>query len=87
MTTLSFYREQAAREQSRADEATLVNARERSQRAADAWSALAERVARAQAARDERTPPPASEINENPDRGRAAPKELWSDVGVKGWPA
>lgn len=50
MTTLTFYREQAAEQQEAADSATLENVRERCQRAADAWSALAtrtERVARA----------------------------------------
>lgn len=39
-----FYREQAAREQNVANNDFLANVRERSQRAADAWSKLADRL-------------------------------------------
>jgi hypothetical protein len=51
MTTLAFYRAQAAREQTQADDATLDNARHRNQRAADAWTVLAERAQRAEEGR------------------------------------
>ena len=40
----SFYREQARREQGAADGADLANVRDRCQRAADAWSRLADRL-------------------------------------------
>ena len=39
-----FYRDQAAREQSAADNAVLENVRDRCQRAANAWAVLAERL-------------------------------------------
>ena len=41
MSSLLFYREQAAQQQAAADAATLENVRERCQRASDAWLALA----------------------------------------------
>lgn len=47
MSTLPFYREQASRQQIEADAATLSNVRERCQRAADAWTVLADRLQRA----------------------------------------
>ncbi|CAA9487618.1 MAG: hypothetical protein AVDCRST_MAG39-550 [uncultured Sphingomonadaceae bacterium] len=55
MSNKLFYREQAARQQADADAATLDNVRDRCQRAADAWTLLAERIERAdslRAARD-----------------------------------
>ena len=59
MSPLIFYREQAAQQQIAADAATLQNVRERCQRAAEAWAALADRSERAdntriQAASDKR---------------------------------
>lgn len=53
MSPLPFYREQAERQQSAADEATLENVRARCQRAADAWTALADRSERAERAREQ----------------------------------
>ena len=47
MSILPFYREQASRQQSEADAATLANVRDRCQRAADAWTVLADRLQRA----------------------------------------
>ena len=47
MTPLTFYRQQAAEQQSAADAATLDNVRDRCRRAASAWSALAVRSERA----------------------------------------
>lgn len=44
MTPLQFYREQAAQQQAAADAATLQNVRERCQRAASAWAALAAKI-------------------------------------------
>lgn len=41
MTPLRFYREQAALQRAAAEAATLQNVRERCQRAADSWTALA----------------------------------------------
>lgn len=72
MSSLSFYQDQAALQQQAADTATLQNVRERCQRAADAWSVLAERTERADNARaliasDKLL----SAVNENPDRGLA----------------
>ena len=51
MSPLIFYREQAAQQQIAADAATLQNVRERCQRAADAWTALADRSERADTTR------------------------------------
>jgi len=48
MTPLQFYREQAAQQKAAADAATLQNVRERCQRAADSWTALAARSERAE---------------------------------------
>lgn len=97
MTTLTFYREQAAREQSLADGATLVNVRERCQSAANAWTGLAERLVRTHALRDAQIARHQPEPNENPDRGSAdrdqaaghpaaypGLKDLWSDAGTTG---
>ena len=47
MSNKLFYREQAARQQADADTASLDNVRDRCQRAADAWTLLAERIERA----------------------------------------
>ncbi|MFW2852119.1 hypothetical protein ACM61V_09335 [Sphingomonas sp. TX0543] len=51
MSTLFFYREQAAQQQAAADAATLDNVRERCQRASNAWAALAARSERAENSR------------------------------------
>jgi hypothetical protein len=51
MTTTVFYREQAEQQQRAADDAALENVRERCQRASNAWSALANRSERNDAAR------------------------------------
>ncbi len=72
-----FYRAQASNQQVEANAATLDNVRARNQRAADAWSALADRQDRAEAAHQARgaSRAPAgllSEASENPDRGHAA---------------
>ena len=52
MNPALFYRAQAAEQQSAADAAELENVRERCQRASDAWSALARRSERNEAARE-----------------------------------
>ena len=51
MSPLHFYQEQAAQQKAAADAATLQNVRERCERAADAWSALAARTERSETAR------------------------------------
>ena len=56
-----FYRDQAARQQGEADAATLENVRERCQRAADAWTELADRIERNDARRASRDPAPVVE--------------------------
>lgn len=55
MSNLAFYREQASLRQVDADAATLDNVRVRNQRAADAWTALADRLVYSDALRAERT--------------------------------
>ena len=62
MSSLLFYREQAAQQQAAADAATLKNVRERCQRAADAWAILAAKSelaenGRRQTALDKLNPP------------------------------
>jgi hypothetical protein len=52
VSTLTFYREQAARCRSDADAATLENVRHRNAEAALAWEAMAERLLRTNAHRD-----------------------------------
>ncbi|USI74930.1 hypothetical protein [Sphingomonas morindae] len=52
-----FCRTQADREQREADMATLANVREKHQRAADRWTALADRAAGRAASRDARAAP------------------------------
>ena len=54
MSMLTFYREQAAEQQAIADAASLDNVRQRSQRSADAWCALAERIERSDTMRADR---------------------------------
>jgi hypothetical protein len=49
-----FYRQRATAEQANADAALLDNVRERCQRAADSWSAMAIRAERTQTLRDTR---------------------------------
>jgi len=74
MSSLPFYRDQAAQQQHAADTATLQNVRERCQRAADAWSVLAERTERADNARVQiASDKLLTAMNENPDRGLATP--------------
>ena len=76
MTPLTFYRQQAAKERDAADTAVLENVRDRSRRAAEAWTKLASQIEYADELRAERhAPVPTgghlSEPSENPDRGRA----------------
>lgn len=71
--SLQLYRDEAVRQRSAAEASTLQNVRERCERAAQAWDALAVRSERADAARSKA----ASEklllnSSENPDRGLAA---------------
>jgi hypothetical protein len=78
MTDVKFYRRQAEDQQSKADGASLANVRHRSQSAADAWTALADREQKNVAARARRAAaatesPGAPEPSENPDRGTATP--------------
>lgn len=60
-TISSFYREQAARQQGDADASALANVRARNQRAADAWTSLAERGDRLDSLRAARDLPGLSE--------------------------
>ena len=72
MSPLTFYRQQASEQSLAADTATLANVRERCQRAMSAWTALAERIQRADDARALANPAErVAEPNENPDRGFA----------------
>ena len=48
MKPLQFYQEQAAQQKAAADAATLQNVRERCQRAADSWAALASKSEQAE---------------------------------------
>lgn len=72
--SLPLYRNEAARQRLAAEASTLQNVRERCERAAQAWDALAVRSERADGAR---TKAAANELlgdpSENPDRGLAAP--------------
>ena len=68
-----FYRHQADQQQVAADNATLENVRDRSQRASNAWAALAARSERAESARAKSAAEKLLDsISENPDRGVAA---------------
>lgn len=72
MSPLSLYHEQARQQQAAADAATLENVRERCQRAADAWSALAARCERSESRRAQIAEDKLLfGISENPDRGLA----------------
>lgn len=51
MSPTNFYRTQADQQQQAADDAVLDNVRDRCQRAADAWAALAKRSERNETAR------------------------------------
>ncbi|MGR6331466.1 hypothetical protein ACU5AX_20585 [Sphingomonas sp. XXL09] len=72
--SLPLYRDEAARQRLAAEESTLQNVRERCERAAQAWDALAVRSERVDATR---TKAAADKLlgdpSENPDRGLAAP--------------
>lgn len=72
--SLPLYRDEAVRQRLAAEQSTLQNVRERCERAAQAWDALAVRSERADATRikaaaDKLLAAP----SENPDRGFAAP--------------
>ncbi len=76
MSTMLFYRDQAALQQTQADAATLANVRERCQNAANAWTGLADRIQRTDIARAANAPrhdatAPLAEPNENPDSGQS----------------
>ena len=72
MSTMIFYQQQAHEQQSAADAATLENVRERCQRAANAWTELAVRIARSETARAQAaTDKLLVGMSENPDRGPA----------------
>lgn len=72
--SLLLYRDEAARQRLAAEQSSLQNVRERCERAAQAWDALAVRsertdATRVKAAADKLLADP----SENPDRGLAAP--------------
>ncbi len=68
-----FYRDQADQQQVAADNATLENVRNRSQRASNAWAVLATRSERAENARAKSAAEKLLDsVSENPDRGVAA---------------
>lgn len=70
MSTSLFYREQAARETRAAGASMLENVRDRCERASAAWTALAERVERADGARAQAVADKLlGSLSENPDRG------------------
>jgi len=74
MTTLKFYRQQAARLESQAGAALLGNVRDRALSAARAWTKLGDRLQRfetAKAARLALKAPLLEEPSENPDRETA----------------
>lgn len=72
MSSLHFYQTQAAQQQLAADTSPLENVRERCQRAADAWTALAVRCERAEIARLQvASDKLLKSQSENPDRGFA----------------
>lgn len=72
--SLQLFRDEAARQRSAAEASPLQNVRERCERAAQAWDALAVRSERADATR---TKAAADKLlgdpSENPDRELAAP--------------
>jgi hypothetical protein len=77
MTPLILYRQQAAKEQDAADTAVLENVRDRSRRAAEAWTKLASQIERADELRAARNMAVdagenSREPSENPARERAA---------------
>ena len=61
MSPTLFYREQAEQQQQAADDAALENVRDRSQRASNAWTALAKRSERGDAARSRTAAKPVDE--------------------------
>ena len=70
MTSSIFYRDQASEQQVAADAATLDNVRDRCRRASTAWTALAIRSERADAARTQNASNKLLDgLSENPDRG------------------
>ena len=72
MSPSLFYRDQAVQQQAADDSATLENVRERCQRAAIAWAALATRSERGDNARlQAATANLLNGTSENPDRGLA----------------
>ncbi len=66
MSILPFYREQAARETTSADAASLDNVRDRHRRAAQAWTVLADRVEHSDTLRAAREKPAAASIDADP---------------------
>ncbi len=70
MSPSQFYRAQAVQQQSAADAAILLNVRDRCQRAADAWGALATRSENTDTSRALNRL--AEDANEIPDRGSAS---------------
>ena len=77
MTPLILYRQQAAKEQDAADTAVLENVRDRSRRAAEAWTKLASQIERADELRATRNMAVdagenSREPSANPPRERAA---------------
>lgn len=71
--SLPLYRDEAARQRSAAEASPLQNVKERCERAAQAWDALAVRSERADAARIKAASDKLlTETSENPDRGLAA---------------
>jgi hypothetical protein len=69
MSSLLFYQEQAAQQQAAAEAATLQNVRERCQRAADSWAALAERTERIENGRARKHPGEPGEGTDDRDAG------------------
>lgn len=73
MSPSQFYRSQAAEQQLAASAASLLNVRERCQRASNAWAALADRSERSDHARTQTAAEKLlAGLSENPDRGLAA---------------
>lgn len=74
MSSLPLYRGEAARQRSAAEASPLQNVRERCERAAQAWDALAVRSERADAARIKAASDKLlADTSENPDLGFVAP--------------
>ena len=72
--SLPLYRDEAARQRLAAEHSSLQNVRERCERAAQAWDALAVRSERADATRIKAAADKLlADPSENPDRGLAAP--------------